>query len=157
MPGYGILGPSEGSGLLPWAWAEQRLAASRNYWVVTLWPDGRPHAMPVWGVWDFEHRWLWFSSSLQSRKARNIAADGRCTVATEDADDPVVVEGRAEIVTDAAAISGLISGMHLKYSTDYPVDFLDPTKQATIRVIPSWAFALAKGDFIGSPTRWTFG
>jgi hypothetical protein len=47
MPGYGVQGPEGGSGLLPWAWAEERLGRARNYWVTTLWPDGRPHSMPV--------------------------------------------------------------------------------------------------------------
>jgi hypothetical protein len=94
MPGYGVQGADEGAGLLPWAWAQGRLEASRNYWVTTLWPDGRPHSMPVWGVWDDEV--LWFSSSLGSRKARNVAGDPRCVIATEDANEPVVLEGRAE-------------------------------------------------------------
>jgi hypothetical protein len=31
MPGYGILGPDEGSGLLPWSWAAERLSHARNY------------------------------------------------------------------------------------------------------------------------------
>ena len=26
MPGYGVVGPEEGSGLLPWSWAQERLA-----------------------------------------------------------------------------------------------------------------------------------
>ena len=51
MPGYGIAGPREGSGLLPWSWAVQRLTASHDYWLATVCPDGRPHVMPVWGVW----------------------------------------------------------------------------------------------------------
>ena len=46
MPGYGIVGPDEGRGLLPWSWAEERLIASHDYWVATVWPDGRPHVMP---------------------------------------------------------------------------------------------------------------
>jgi hypothetical protein len=50
MPGYGIAGPEEGSGLLHWSWAAERLAAARNYWVATVWPHGRPHVMPVWGM-----------------------------------------------------------------------------------------------------------
>jgi hypothetical protein len=50
MPDYGIRGPGEGTGLLPWSWAEQRLTESRNYWITSLWPDGRPHSMPVWAV-----------------------------------------------------------------------------------------------------------
>jgi hypothetical protein len=36
MPGYGLLGPDQGSGLLPWSWAEERLSASHDYWVATV-------------------------------------------------------------------------------------------------------------------------
>jgi hypothetical protein len=31
MPGYGIVGPDEGRGLLPWSWADERLTASHDY------------------------------------------------------------------------------------------------------------------------------
>src|SRR6266702_3335537 len=82
MPGYGIAGPTEGSGLLHWSWAAERLTAARNYWVATVWPDGRPHVMPVWGMWDDST--LWFTSSTGSRKVRNLTADPRCCVTTED-------------------------------------------------------------------------
>ncbi len=51
MPGYGILNASEGRGLLAWDWAVERLTKARNYWVATTCPDGRPHCVPVWGVW----------------------------------------------------------------------------------------------------------
>jgi PPOX class probable F420-dependent enzyme len=154
MPGYGIVGPTEGSGLLPWSWAEQRLVASRNYWVVTVWPDGRPHAMPVWAVWDGEA--LWFSSGGRSRKVRNLAADPRCVVTTEDEEEPVVVEGTAEVVTDAERLQRFIAALNAKYATDYPVGFLDPAVNATIRVPPRWVFGLSERDFNGSPTRWVF-
>jgi PPOX class probable F420-dependent enzyme len=154
MPGYGIRGPDEGSGLLPWSWAAERLAASRNYWVTTLWPDGRPHAMPVWGAWDGEA--LWFSSSLRSRKARNLAADPRCVVTTEDATEPVVLEGVAAIVRDSDAITHFADLMNAKYEAGMTVEFLDPAVNATIRVRPRWAFGIAHDDFTGSPTRWEF-
>jgi hypothetical protein len=49
MPGYGILDAKSGSGLLPWSVAVERLTEARNYWIATTRPDGRPHAMPVWG------------------------------------------------------------------------------------------------------------
>lgn len=156
MPGYGVVGPTEGRGLLPWSWAEERLASSRNYWVVTLWPDGRPHAMPVWGIWDNEDQSLWFTSSLQSRKVRNLTADPRCVVTTENAVDPVVVEGVAEIVTDTDAIARVIALVNVKYATEYSVEFLNPVVNATIRVRPHWAFGLVQEDFGGSPTRWDF-
>jgi len=51
MPGYGLLDAAQGAGLLPWSWAVERLQRSHDYWVATVRPDGRPHVMPVWGVW----------------------------------------------------------------------------------------------------------
>ena len=152
MPGYGIKGPGEGTGLLPWAWAEERLERSRNYWVVSLWPDGRPHSMPVWGVWDGEA--VWFSSSGRSRKARNLAADPRCVVTTEDANEPVVVEGVAELVDEGPAAERIAERMEAKYGSGITAGFL--AANALVRVVPRWAFGIAHDDFTGSPTRWTF-
>ena len=106
------LGPTQGSGLL-WSWAEQRLLASRNYWVASRWPDGRPHAMPVWGVWH--EAAFWFSSSRGSRKVRNLAADPRCVVTTENAVEPVVIEGTAEVVTDPGALARMLALENAKY------------------------------------------
>src|SRR5437870_13479915 len=97
MPGYGIVGPDEGTGLLPWSWAEEQLSTSRNFWLATRWPDGRPHVMPVWAIWHGGA--LWFSSSKQSRKARNLAADPRRVLTTEDSQNPVIVEGAAALPT----------------------------------------------------------
>jgi len=154
MPGYGVLPPSEGTGLLPWSWAEERLAASRDYWLATVWPDGRPHVMPVWAVWDAGC--LWFSSSLGSRKARNLDVDPRLTVTTDNAFEPVVVEGSAERVTAVEARTRFMGLSNAKYGTDYPVEFLDPAVNGTYRVTPRRAFGLVEADFTGSPTRWVF-
>jgi len=154
MPGYGIAGPTEGSGLLHWSWVAERLTAARNYWVATVWPDGRPHVMPVWAMWDDSV--LWFTSAIGSRKVRNLIADPRCCVTTEDASDPVVIEGVAETTTEPAALQRVIDLMNAKYHTDFGVDFLDPAANATVRVRPRRVFSLRAGDFTGSPTRWIF-
>jgi general stress protein 26 len=107
-------------------------------------------------VWEQDA--FWFSSSVGSRKARNVAADPRCVITTEDAMNPDTVEGRATITRDAADIARLLELMNAKYATGYPPEFLDPDVNATIRVEPSWAFGVvAEHDFTGSPTRWTFG
>src|SRR5207247_1918364 len=90
MPGYGIAGPTEGSGLLHWSWAAERLTAARNYWVATVWPDGRPHIMPVWGMWDDST--LWFTSSAGPRKGRNLTTDPRCCATAEHAPRRDIVE-----------------------------------------------------------------
>jgi len=155
MPGYGLLPAGEGTGLLPWSWAEERLISSRHYWVVTVWPDGRPHAMPVWGLWHQGR--FWFSSSKPSRKSRNLAAHPRCVVTTEDPANPVVVEGIAEPITDRADLELMLVLENRKYETAYGMDMLDPALNSAFRVRPLWAFALREDDFTGSPTRWEFG
>ena len=152
MPGYGVQGPEEGSGLLPWSWAEARLAASRNYWLASVWPDGRPHTMPVWGAW--QERCFWFSSSLGSRKARNLFNRPTCVVTTEDALDPVVLEGTAHLVAELDAIGSFLEAVNAKYGTSYGMELGDPSLNATFRVRPRWAFGLRQADFTGSPTRW---
>lgn len=154
MPGYGIQGADEGPGLLPWDWAEERLIASRNYWVSSLLPDGRPHMMPVWGVWHTGS--FWFSSSKRSRKTRNLVADPRCTVAIEDALNPVIITGMAALITERESLVTFLAVLNGKYGTDYAIDFLDPLVNATLRVEPHWAFGLREDDFTGSPTRWVF-
>lgn len=154
MPGYGILGPNQGSGLLPWSWAEERLIASHAYWLSTVRPDGRPHAIPVWGVWFADVVWL--SSGLRSRHVSNMLTDPRCVVTTSDPGEPVIVEGSAEIVTDAPLIEGFLAAYNGKYNTSLDLAFQDPAVNATVRVVPVTAFGLVESDFIGSPTRWSF-
>ena len=83
MPGYGIKGPQEGTGLLPWKWAEERLQKAHNFWVASTRPDRRPHVMPVWAVWM--EGALYFSTGAKSRKARNLRANPSCVVCSEHA------------------------------------------------------------------------
>jgi PPOX class probable F420-dependent enzyme len=154
MPGYGVLPEDEGSGLLSWAEAARRLAASHDYWVATTRPDGRPHVMPVWGVW-LEGR-LWFSSGRRSRKARNLEADPRCTVTTDDARNPAVLDGTAERVTDTAAIAAFVAAANAKYGGGMTVAFQDPEVNGTYAVRPQRVIAISGDDFVGSPTRWRF-
>ena len=154
MPGYGVRPPEEGTGLLPWSWAEERLIRSRSYWVVTVWPDGRPHAMPVWGMWHEGS--FWFSSSKPSRKSKNLASDGRCVVTTEDPEKPLVLEGIAELLTSSEDLATLLALENVKYATDYGLEMVDPAANSCFRVRPLWAFGLDSGDFTGSPTRWDF-
>jgi Pyridoxamine 5'-phosphate oxidase len=152
MPGYGIAGPSEGTGLLPWAWATDRLIHSRNYWLATVWPDHRPHVTPVWGVWRDEM--LWFSCGPRSRKARNIAANPAAVATTEDAVSPVVVAGDAEVVDDRDTVVAFAQWADAKYATSYGAEFY--TANACFRIRITSVFGLSGDDFTGSPTRWAF-
>ena len=154
MPGYGVLPAAEGSGLIAWAEAERRLTVSRDYWCATVRPDGAPHVMPVWAVWL--DRRLWFSSGLRSRKARNLAADPRCTLTTDDARNPVVVDGVVTRIVEPEPIGAFVAAVNAKYAAGVTVDFQDPAVNGTFAVTPRRVIALSDGDFTGSPTRWTF-
>jgi PPOX class probable F420-dependent enzyme len=148
MPGYGIAPGS--AGLLPWSWAEERLAAAARYWVITVSPDGAPHAMPVWAVWLDDA--IWFSTGGRSRKARNLRAESRCAV-HPDSDDPVVVNGTAELVAEPAALQRMIGAYREKYREPPP----GPAENPIVRVRPHTVIGLVEADFTTSPTRWRFG
>ena len=154
MPGYGVVPASEGSGLLPWSWAEDKLRVSHDYWLGSVSPDGGPHLMPVWGVWADAA--FWFSCAGASRKARNLAGNPRCTVAIDDAIDPVVVEGVAEVRAGVQDRLRFLDLLNTKYAVEYGLDFLDGVTALCLKVRPVIAFGLLQADFIGSPTRWRF-
>jgi nitroimidazol reductase NimA-like FMN-containing flavoprotein (pyridoxamine 5'-phosphate oxidase superfamily) len=110
--------------------------------------------MPVWGIWD--GAMLWFSSAKASRKATNLRNNPRCSVATDNAYEPVVIEGDAVVVTDAERLRGALTLENEKYGTDYGEEMIDPEHNTWFALSPIWAFALDEDDFTGSPTRWSF-
>jgi len=154
MPGYGTLSEHEGTGLLPWSWAQDRLVRSHDYWLVTVTPAGAPHLMPVWALWH--EGGLWFSSSNGSRKARNLAREPRCTLSTADPLEPVVVQGRAQRVVDHDELMRMLAAENAKYQTDYGMELVDPADNSVFALQPEWVFALDSKNFAGSPTRFIF-
>jgi len=155
MPGYGTLPATEGTGLLPWSWAVERLAHSHDYWLATVTTHGAPHLMPVWAVWHEDR--LWFSSANGSRKARNLTANARCTVSTDNPQEPVVAHGRTERVTSPEALTAMLAAENAKYRTSYGAEMVDPALNSVYALRLDWVFALDASDFTGSPTRFTFG
>jgi hypothetical protein len=154
MPGYGTLGPTAGTGLLPWSWAEERLTRSHEYWLATVTPGGRPHVMPVWAMLVDDR--LWFSSANGSRKARNLERTRYASLSTDDATEPVVAEGPVELITDVERLERMLAAENAKYGTDYGMDMLDPEKNSCFALTFETVFGLDTSDFTGSPTRWSF-
>jgi hypothetical protein len=153
MPGYGL--PEGSKGLLPWSWAVQRLNKSHNYWITTVKPDGSPHSMVVWGLWQ-DGRFL-FSTGSKSRKARNLAHNAMCVVGTEHAHEAVIVEGFAEIA-DVPARRKFLPPYERKYKFDMSKmkqDILS-MKEPVFAVRPRVVFGLWEKQFIGKSTRWKF-
>ena len=42
--------PEDITNLLSWDFVSQHMTASQHYWLTTVSAQGRPHAVPVWGV-----------------------------------------------------------------------------------------------------------
>jgi Pyridoxamine 5'-phosphate oxidase len=152
MPDYGLSPAEDGDGLLPWSWAVQHLERAHNYWVATSRPDGSPHLAAVWGLWlgDAFH----FSTGGRSRKARNLAANPRCVITPEQAEESVVVEGVARPVTDPATLSALLAAYRAKYGAGFP----DPVHNPVFTVRPAVVFGVVEHEpeFSATATRWVF-
>jgi len=141
--------PRGAKGLLPWRWAEQRLRRSHNYLVMTVRPDGTPHAMPVWGIW-VDNRFF-FSTGRDSRKARNLGSNPSCVVCTERTAEVAIVEGTAATISDEATLKALAPVYHRKYKPWK----LDPEMGPIFGVTPRVVFGLREKTF-KAMTRWRF-
>jgi hypothetical protein len=146
-PGYGIT--AEPEGLLPWAWADVRLAAARTYWVASTRPDGSPHAAPVWGLWLGDG--VYFGTSRGSRKGLNLARDPRCVVHLESGDEVVIVEGRVEEISLDERIA---EAYETKY--DFRLELPAGEGEGWFRLRPTMAFAWTERDFPRTATRFAF-
>src|SRR5438128_10658627 len=151
MPGYGILNGDKGKGLFPWSWAAERLTAATTYWLATVRPDGRPHAMPVWGV--FLDDAFYFSSGMQSRKVRNLGDNPRCVVCCEVGEDQIILEGIAEEAPDPKLRRWFCDVYQAKYDWDME-GFSEPF--FVVHPIVVFGFTTGAGEFGESATRWVF-
>ena len=100
---------------LPFTHAENRLTKSRNYWICTARPDGRPHSIPVWGFWIDGA--LYFGTGRLSRKARNLAHNPAVSIHLDSGDDVVILEGTAVEVdlTNKSLLKKLDAASRAKY------------------------------------------
>jgi nitroimidazol reductase NimA-like FMN-containing flavoprotein (pyridoxamine 5'-phosphate oxidase superfamily) len=100
-------------GFIPWSKIEHWLLAFRSIWLSTTRPDGRPHAVPVWYVWD--SRGLYFISARSLQKSRNLSRQPWIVVHAGDGDDVIILEGLAEVVKDTAELEGVDLLYRAKY------------------------------------------
>jgi nitroimidazol reductase NimA-like FMN-containing flavoprotein (pyridoxamine 5'-phosphate oxidase superfamily) len=78
---------------LSWADVRTRVAEAEDFLLATTDPDGRPHVVPVLGVWL--EGTVCFVTFRQSRKARNLVQNNGCAVTVPGHDVDLVLEGTA--------------------------------------------------------------
>jgi len=94
---------------------------------------------------------FWFSTGEKTRKARNLAENPKCVICSEDAEEAVIVEGRVEINSDAAALKKLYSAYKKKYKMD-----ISGMGSPIYRLQPTVAFGMWEKKFTQTATRWLF-
>ena len=151
VEGYGLAdAPADGS-TLAWSTVVEWMVGSRNYWVCTTRPDGRPHAIPVWGLWLEDT--LWFSTDPGSYKARNISGNPEVVVHLESGDEVCVLEGTARRIGALELPVSFVDAYEAKY--EFRID-LTNANYGLYQLEPRIALTWTEADFPTTATRWTF-
>lgn len=149
--------------LTRWSDARRRLTEAGTYWLATVRPEGRPHAVPLLAVWVDEA--LHFVASPGSRKARNLARNPASVLGTTHDGADLVVEGEVHKVTGEAALRRVAGAYAAKY--DWPVEVrgsalwgegaptAGPPPYEVYRVNAETVFAFGHAETL-TPTRWRF-
>lgn len=121
---------------------DRRLRENTILWLTSVRPDGRPHAVAVWFLWDGTS-FLIFSRP-HNQKIVNIQHDARVLLIVDDSRqgaDPIAIEGQATLLAPGE-IDLTTPGFVEKYSQRITNIGYTPTSMAgaysqTIRVTPT--------------------
>ena len=150
-----------GTEATPWAATERVLETAQLSWVTTVRADGRPHVTPLVAVWLDGA--IHFTTGATEQKALNLAANPNVVMTTGcdswDQGLDVMVEGRAERVTDVATLGRLAAAWATKWDGQWKFDpveggfaneHADPGDDRPVLVFavrPAKVLAFGKGGF----------
>ncbi|HET6746378.1 MAG TPA: pyridoxamine 5'-phosphate oxidase family protein, partial [Candidatus Limnocylindria bacterium] len=143
--------------------------------LATVDKDGRPHLMPFIGIWIDDA--IYFVSSEETQKGRNLIGDPRCVISTSNTEAPsmdLIVEAEARKVEDAARLKEVVGVFTSKLK--WPLEIQDgavigpnaptagPPPYAVFEAKPIVVFGLpgmagmeqTDPDDRFTPTRWQF-
>lgn len=147
IPGYRM--PEHARNLLPWDFVATQMQQASHYWLNTTFGDGRPHAVPVWGIW-YQDR-VHFEGGMKTMWARNLVRDPRIVVHPPDPEQVVAIEGVARIIDNHDIDDDEWRIPDTQFQNKYNVDkgspywYVQPTK------VIAW-----NGGALDTMTRWIF-
>lgn len=151
MPSYGVM-PDQTTGMLTWDWVDAQMLRARNYWLCTTCSDGKPHAVPIWGVWVVGN--FYFSTGRSSVKARNIRRDNRVILHLESGDETLIFEGALVESRESVSLQAAIMRAYAdKYDISPDADELDAIQY---RLQPQKVMAWLESDYPATATYWLF-
>ena len=101
------------TGHIPFGKCDAWLRATRSMWLSSTRPNGRPHTVPVWFVWDGTA--IFFQTGSTTQKYRNLQHEPSVVAHLGDGDDVLVAEGRTQVVRDPGAVSAVDRLFREKY------------------------------------------
>ena len=129
----GTVSPLYGNPSAPapaWDDVERRLTEAQLYWMVTVRSNGRPHAVPLCGVW--REGAFFFTTGTAEQKMRNLEHDPHVVVTAGPLGaegwgngKDIAVEGLAARVDDLALLSELADEWRTKYAGDWDFEVRD--------------------------------
>lgn len=152
---------SPGAAPTPWAIVDEALAQPQTFWVTTVREDGRPHMTPLVAVWTDGA--IHFTTGASEQKARNLAANPACILATGnnavDTGLDIVIEGEAQRVVDETTLVELAALWKSRLDWNFTVRdgmFADGGHSALVFAVrPQTVYAFNKGEPYAQ-TRWRF-
>jgi general stress protein 26 len=97
---------------------ERRLQTEQNLWLATVRPDGSPHLVPIWFVWVMGK--IYLCTGADSVKVRNLLQNPHVSIALEDGNQPIVIEGLAQPI--GAAPKPVIEAFKKKFDWNISTD-----------------------------------
>ena len=99
-----------------WSWVATQLTDSKNYWLCSARPDGRPHVIPRWAVY-VDGR-IYYDGSPETRHAQNIETNPNISVHLESGDQVIILEGisRPAGKPDTDLANRLVEAYRRKYA-----------------------------------------
>lgn len=141
-------------GLLTWEQVEAKLVEAKHYWLCSVRPNSRPHAIPKWAVWVNGR--IYCDGSPQTRHARNIALNPFVSVHLESGEKAVIVEGTARDMKPAPALAVEVAKA---YSVKYAAAGYSPEPDSwdaggLVEIVPHTI--IAWNSFTEDPTKFVF-
>jgi PPOX class probable F420-dependent enzyme len=121
---------------------DQRLRENIIVWLTSVRPDGRPHAVAVWFLWD-GNSFLIFSKP-KNQKLDNIRHNPNVLLIVDDSrngSDPIVIEGKATLLAPGevdVTTAGYVEkyGAHIK-RIGYTPEQMAAVYSEGIRIVPT--------------------
>jgi hypothetical protein len=171
------LADSYGLPILDWAHIESGLdrgvtqapgsggPSRHTCWLATINTDGSPHVTGIGALWVDGA--FWFETGEHTRKGKNLARDPRCTLSVATHDFDLVVEGKADRITDPATVTDMaerwdaqgwparVDDTGLALTAEYSAPSAGPPPWTVYRITTHQAAAVATIE-PGGATRWSF-